>query len=37
VAGLRIGWLATHDTGARRPARFKDYTRSRLGPSEVLA
>jgi aspartate/methionine/tyrosine aminotransferase len=39
MAGLRIGWLATHDRDLLdRCARFKDYTTiCSAGPSEVLA
>ncbi len=39
MAGLRIGWLASHDRALLdRVARFKDYTTiCSAGPSEVLA
>jgi aspartate/methionine/tyrosine aminotransferase len=39
LAGLRIGWLATHDAGLLdRAARFKDYTTiCSSAPSEILA
>ncbi|HET7726325.1 MAG TPA: aminotransferase class I/II-fold pyridoxal phosphate-dependent enzyme [Candidatus Limnocylindrales bacterium] len=39
LAGLRIGWLATHDTALLdRAARFKDYTTiCNAAPSELLA
>jgi aspartate/methionine/tyrosine aminotransferase len=39
MAGLRIGWLATHDTELlARCARFKDYTTiCSSAPSEILA
>ena len=39
LAGLRVGWLATHDADLlRRAARFKDYTTICNGaPSEILA
>jgi aspartate/methionine/tyrosine aminotransferase len=39
MAGLRIGWLASHDTDLlARVARFKDYTTiCSSAPSEVLA
>ena len=39
MAGLRIGWLATHDRDLLdRCARFKDYTTiCSAAPSEVLA
>lgn len=39
MAGLRIGWLATHDRDLRRRlAAFKDYTTiCASGPSEILS
>ena len=39
LAGLRIGWLATHDAGLLdRAARFKDYTTiCASAPAEILA
>jgi aspartate/methionine/tyrosine aminotransferase len=39
LAGLRIGWLATHDSGLLdRAARFKDYTTiCASAPAEILA
>lgn len=39
MAGLRIGWLATHDRDLLdRVARFKDYTTiCSAGPSEILS
>jgi aspartate/methionine/tyrosine aminotransferase len=39
MAGLRVGWLATHDTDLlARVARFKDYTTiCSAAPSEILA
>jgi aspartate/methionine/tyrosine aminotransferase len=39
MAGLRVGWLATHDAGLlARIARFKDYTTiCSSAPSEILA
>jgi aspartate/methionine/tyrosine aminotransferase len=39
MAGLRIGWLATHDRGLlERAARYKDYlTICSSAPSEILA
>lgn len=39
LAGLRVGWLATHDTGLlQRVAAFKDYTSiCNSAPSEILA
>ncbi|CAN5568374.1 pyridoxal phosphate-dependent aminotransferase [soil metagenome] len=39
LAGLRIGWIATHDPGLlRRLAAFKDYTTiCNSAPSEILA
>jgi aspartate/methionine/tyrosine aminotransferase len=39
LAGLRIGWLATHDTGLLdRAARFKDYTTiCASAPAEILS
>jgi len=39
LAGLRIGWLATHDVALLdRAARFKDYTTiCNAAPSEILA
>lgn len=39
LAGLRIGWLATHDAALLdRAARFKDYTTiCNAAPSEILA
>jgi len=39
LAGLRIGWIATHDAAAlERSAAFKDYlTICNSGPSEVLS
>jgi aspartate/methionine/tyrosine aminotransferase len=39
LAGLRIGWLASHDTGLLdRAARFKDYTTiCASAPAEILS
>lgn len=39
LAGLRIGWLATHDAGLlARAARFKDYTTiCASAPAEILS
>jgi aspartate/methionine/tyrosine aminotransferase len=39
MAGVRIGWLATHDTGLlQRMTAFKDYTSTcNSAPSEILA
>jgi aspartate/methionine/tyrosine aminotransferase len=39
LAGLRIGWLASHDAGLQdRAARFKDYTAiCASAPAEILS
>ena len=39
LAGLRVGWIATHDSALRsRIARLKDYTTiCGSAPSEILA